>query len=94
MSKNFYITTTLPYVNAPAHMGHVLEVVRADVIARYKTLIGYEVFFNTGTDEHGQKIYQKALENNQDPQKFVDLYAGKFKELLVLLGISSDINFI
>ena len=87
MSKNFYITTTLPYVNAPAHMGHALEMVRADVIARYKKLQGFEVFFNTGTDEHGQKLYQKALENNQTPQEFVDFYAGKFKELLKLLGL-------
>ena len=94
MSKNFYITTTLPYVNAEAHMGHALEMVRADVIARYKKLLGFEVFFNTGTDEHGQKIYQKAQENNQTPQEFVDVYAGKFKSLLLLLGISSDINFI
>ncbi len=94
MSDNFYITTTLPYVNAPAHMGHALEFVRADIIARYKKLLGYEVFFNTGTDEHGQKIYQKALENKQTPQEFVDFYASKFKELLKLLGISPDINFI
>src|SRR3989339_35004 len=94
MSKNFYITTTLPYVNAPAHMGHALEFVRADIIARHKKLLGFEVFFNTGTDEHGQKILQKALENNQTPQEFVDLYANKFKDLLKLLGISSDINFI
>lgn len=94
MSKNFYITTTLPYVNAPAHMGHALEFVRADVIARYKKLLGFEVFFNTGTDEHGQKIYQKAQENNQTPQEFVDFYAGKFKEILNLLGISPEVNFI
>jgi methionyl-tRNA synthetase len=88
MSKKFYITTTLPYVNAEAHMGHALEIVRADVIARYKNLIGYEVFFNTGTDEHGQKIYQKAREFNQTPQEFVDLYANKFKDLLKLLGVT------
>jgi len=94
MSKNFYITTTLPYVNASAHMGHALEFVRADIIARYKKLIGFEVFFNTGTDEHGQKIYQKALENNQTPQEFVDVYADKFKDLMKLLDISNDINFI
>jgi methionyl-tRNA synthetase len=88
MSNKFYITTTLPYVNAEAHMGHALEMVRADVIARYKSLIGYEVFFNTGTDEHGQKIYQKALENNQSPQEFVDFYANKFKDLIKLLGLT------
>ena len=52
----FYLTTTLPYVNAPLHMGHALELVRADAIARYKKLAGYDVYFNTGTDEHGMKI--------------------------------------
>lgn len=94
MSKNFYITTTLPYVNASAHMGHALEFVRADIIARYKKLAGFNVFFNTGTDEHGQKIYQKALENGQTPQAFTDFYAEKFKTLLKQLNISEDINFI
>ena len=54
--KNFYITTTLPYVNADLHLGHALEFVRADAVARYKKLMGFEVFFNTGTDEHGLKI--------------------------------------
>ena len=54
--KPFYITTTLPYVNAPLHMGHALEFVRADTIARYKKISGFEVFFNTGTDENGVKI--------------------------------------
>ncbi|MFO0743852.1 MAG: class I tRNA ligase family protein [Candidatus Paceibacterota bacterium] len=64
-NKKFYITTTLPYVNAPLHIGHALEFVRTDTIARYKNLLGYEVFFNTGTDEHGQKLLeatQKMLE--------------------------------
>ncbi len=61
MKKNsFYITTTLPYVNAPLHFGHALELVRADAIARYKKLLGFDVYFNTGTDEHGIKIYEKA----------------------------------
>ncbi len=94
MSRNFYITTTLPYVNAEAHMGHVLEFVRADVIARYKKSLGFNVFFNTGVDEHGQKIYQKALASNQKPQEFVDFYANKFKDLLKLLNILTDVNFI
>lgn len=89
-SRDFYITTTLPYVNAEAHMGHALEMVRADIIARYKKLIGYEVFFNTGTDEHGQKIFQKAKEAGQTPQEFVDFYTGKFKELLILLGLTEE----
>jgi len=69
VSKTFYITTTLPYVNSNPHIGHALEFIRADVIARAKTLQGFEVFFNTGTDEHGQKIYQNALETGKTPQE-------------------------
>ncbi|MEI6304414.1 MAG: methionine--tRNA ligase [Candidatus Taylorbacteria bacterium] len=92
--KPFYITTTLPYVNAEAHVGHALEFVRADVIARYKKLLGYDVFFNTGTDEHGIKIYQKAAQAHLDPQKYVDGISDKFREILPLLGISTDIKFV
>jgi methionyl-tRNA synthetase len=94
MPKNFYITTTLPYVNAEAHLGHAVEFIRADVIARYHKSIGDNVFFNTGTDEHGIKIYKKALESKQEPQAFVDFYAGKFRELMKLLGVSDDVNFV
>ncbi|MEI8327588.1 MAG: methionine--tRNA ligase [Candidatus Taylorbacteria bacterium] len=91
--RPFYITTTLPYVNAEPHVGHALEFIRADVIARYKKLMGFDVFFNTGTDEHGVKVYQKAVQAHVDPQKYVDDAAAKFKELLPILGISSDIKF-
>ena len=59
--KSFYITTTLPYVNAEPHIGFAMELVHADIVARWKKSQGYEVFFNTGTDEHGMKIYQKAF---------------------------------
>jgi methionyl-tRNA synthetase len=59
--KNYYITTTLPYVNAKPHIGFALEAVQADVLARFHTLLGEEVIFNVGTDEHGKKIYEKAL---------------------------------
>jgi methionyl-tRNA synthetase len=55
---NFYITTTLPYVNAEPHIGFALEIVAADVLARYHSLLGEKVIFNTGTDEHGLKIYR------------------------------------
>ena len=75
-------------------MGHALEFVRADIIARYKKLQGFDVFFNTGTDEHGQKIYQNALAAGKTPEEYADYYADKFKELLKLLNISSDVNFI
>lgn len=95
MSKTpFYITTTLPYVNSDPHIGFAMEIIRADVIARAKKLEGFDVFFNTGTDEHGVKIYQKASSNNEDTQVFVDRYAAKFKELQNILGLSSDMHFI
>jgi methionyl-tRNA synthetase len=94
MSKPFYITTTLPYVNAEAHMGHALEFVRADVIARWKKLSGHEVFFNTGTDEHGQKIYEAAQKAGKSVERYVDENAESFKKLLPLLSISEDIHFI
>jgi len=92
--KSFYITTTLPYVNAEPHIGFAMEIIRADVIARFKKSQGLDVFFNTGTDEHGQKIFEKACENNVDVQKYVDKYAENFKNLIPLLGISSDVHFI
>ena len=92
--KSFYITTTLPYVNADPHIGFAMELIRADVIARSKKLQEFEVFFNTGTDEHGQKIYDKAREAGKDVQEYVDEYAEKFKELIPLCGISEDIHFI
>ena len=93
-NKNFYITTTLPYVNAPLHMGHALEFVRADTIARYKKLVGFDVYFNTGTDEHGMKIYEKAKVDGVDVQKFVDQGFETFKEQLKMFGVSSDVHFI
>ncbi len=92
--KSFYITTTLPYVNAPLHMGHALEFIRADILARYKELMGYEVFFNTGTDEHGIKIYNKALEQGKTPQEFVDAAFITFKDQLEKFSISKNIHFI
>lgn len=86
--KKFYITTTLPYVNAPPHIGFALEIIQADVIARSKRAQGYEVVFNTGTDEHGVKIYRKALEEGKDPQQYVDEYAKKFDALKSALNVS------
>jgi methionyl-tRNA synthetase len=94
MKKSFYITTTLPYLNAELHLGHAIEFIRADVIARVKRAQGYDVFFNTGTDEHGIKIYRNAQAVGQAPQEYVDSLFSKFKELLPLLGLSSDINII
>lgn len=85
-----YITTTLPYVNSDPHLGHALEFVQADVYARYWRLLNYEVFFNTGTDEHGQKIAQKADEAGQNRQAYVDYYAGEFRRLGEVFNLSYD----
>ena len=93
MSNKFYITTTLPYVNAAPHIGFALEIVQADVLARYARLRGRDVVFNTGTDEHGLKIYRKALEEGKEPQAYVDEYAAKFERLKKALNISYT-NFI
>lgn len=86
----FYLTTTLPYVNAEPHIGFAWEIVEADVIARYQRLLGKKVTFNTGTDEHGQKIYQKAQEAGIETQAYVDQYAEKFSDLKTMLNLSYD----
>ncbi len=90
MAKALFLTTTLPYVNAEPHIGFALEMVQADIIARYRRLMGDDVFFNTGTDEHGQKIAQKAKEEGRDVQEYVDHFAGEFKKLKEALDLSYD----
>ncbi|MHB1086352.1 MAG: methionine--tRNA ligase [Minisyncoccota bacterium] len=94
MAKPFYLTTTLPYVNADPHIGFALEIVQADILARYRSLAGDEVFFSTGTDEHGLKIFQKAKEEGKDVQAYVDGYAEKFRGLKDKLGLSDNLHFI
>jgi methionyl-tRNA synthetase len=92
--KNYYITTTLPYVNSAPHIGFASEVVRADVMARFnREVLGKKVFFNTGVDEHGQKIYDQAREEKISPQEFCDLQVEKFKQLKDDLNLSFD-NFV
>lgn len=88
--KNFYITTTLPYVNAKPHLGFAIEVIRADAIARFMRKVGKNVFFNTGTDEHGVKIFLKAQEEGVTPQQLVDKNAELYKQLMHKLSISND----
>jgi methionyl-tRNA synthetase len=90
MKDNFYITTTLPYVNADPHIGFAREVLQADVLARYRRLIGDEVFFNTGTDEHGLKIYRKAQELGKDTQDYCDEKAKNFLKLKECLNLNFD----
>lgn len=91
--KPFYITTTIPYVNADPHIGFALELVQSDAIARYKRLMGHEVFFSTGTDEFGQKIWEAAQKEGRPVQEYVDHFAERFLQLKETLHLSTD-NFI
>jgi methionyl-tRNA synthetase len=92
--KKYYITTTLPYVNGNPHVGFATEIIRADATARYQSLMGKEIFFNTGTDEHGQKIYDNAIAAGQTPQEYVNKFSSEFKKLIPALGLMEDIHFI
>jgi methionyl-tRNA synthetase len=85
-----YITTTLPYVNADPHIGFALEIIEADVLARTWRAAGEEVFFSTGTDEHGQKIFQKAAAEGTPVQEYVDHFSGEVRKLKEALGLSYD----
>jgi methionyl-tRNA synthetase len=88
--NKFYITTPIYYVNDVPHIGHAYTTIAADVVARYKRLEGYEVFFLTGTDEHGQKVQQAAIDLGVTPQEHVDKLHQRFKELWVRLNISNS----
>jgi methionyl-tRNA synthetase len=88
--SNFYVTTSIPYVNSEPHIGFAMELVQADVLARYARQIGAPTLFSTGTDEHGGKIAEKAAESKQTPQEFVDKISASFKAVLPLLDISND----
>ena len=90
MNKKTYLTTTIPYVNDKPHIGHALEVIQADVVARFKRLLGEEVFFNYGTDEHGQKVLKAAERENLSPQEYTDRLAPKFDDLKTALNLSYD----
>lgn len=86
----FYITTAIPYVNAPPHMGHALDFVEADVIARRERLREKDVFFLTGTDENGQKNFQTAIQADKDPETFVSENTSLFRDFLKKLDVSND----
>lgn len=86
--KPFYITTTLPYVNADPHIGFALEIVQADFMARVHRNRGEEVVFNTGTDEHGQKIWKNAVEAGLEPKAYCDEFAAKFHDLKEMLNLT------
>jgi len=86
----FQITTPIYYVNDKPHIGHAYTSTACDVIARFMRLAGREVFFLSGTDEHGQKVEQSAAAKNVDPQTFVDTVSVKFRDLLSLMNVSND----
>ena len=90
MSEKYYITTAIAYTSGKPHIGNTYEIVLADSIARYKRMLGYDVFFQTGTDEHGQKIEDKAKAAGVAPQQFVDQVAGQIKEIWDLMNTSYD----
>ncbi|MBO4898094.1 MAG: methionine--tRNA ligase [Clostridia bacterium] len=90
MSEKFYITTAIAYASRKPHIGNTYEIVLTDAIARYKKQRGYDVYFLTGTDEHGQKIQQIAEEQGITPQKYVDKVAGEIRDIWDLMG--SDYN--
>ena len=90
MDKKFYVTTPIYYPSANFHIGHCYTTVIADAIARYKRLMGYDVFYLTGADEHGQKIQKKACETGISPQEYVDEIVSDAKDLWKRLNISYD----
>ena len=88
--KPYYITTAIAYASGKPHIGNTYEIVLADSIARYKRAKGYDVFFQTGTDEHGQKIEEKAEAAGVTPQEFVDRSAGEIRRIWDLMNTSYD----
>lgn len=88
--QKYYITTAIAYTSGKPHIGNTYEAVLADAIARYKRLEGYDVFFQTGTDEHGQKIELKAAEAGITPKEFVDNVSGEIKNIWDLMNTSYD----
>jgi len=89
-NKKFYVTTSIAYTNELPHIGFALESIQADVIARYNRLLNKDVFFLTGTDEHGAKVAKSAEEKRKDPKEFVDEISNKYKALKDLLNLSND----
>lgn len=90
MKEKFYISTAIAYASSKPHIGNTYEIVLADAIARYKRLTGYDVYFQTGTDEHGLKIEQKALEQGKQPQEYVDEIALEVRKIWDVMNTSYD----
>ena len=90
MKEKYYISTAIAYTSGKPHIGNSYEIVLADAIARFKRLQGYDVYFQTGTDEHGEKIEIKANEAGVSPKKFVDDRASEIKDIWDILNTSYD----
>jgi methionyl-tRNA synthetase len=90
MTQTFYITTPIYYVNGAPHIGHAYTSIAADVMARFKRLDGYDVFFLTGTDEHGQKVEQAAAAKGLDPKTYADQVSSDFKAMADAMNVSYD----
>ncbi len=90
MQSTYYVTTPIYYVNGAPHIGHAYTSIAADVLARFKRIDGYDVFFLTGTDEHGQKVEKAAAEAGLDPQSFADQVSADFRDMAARMGISHD----
>ena len=88
--KTFYLTTAIAYTSGKPHIGNTYEIVLADAIVRYKRFQGYDVRFQTGTDEHGQKIELKAAERGIEPKQFVDEVSTEIKRIWDLMNTSYD----
>lgn len=87
---NYFVTTSIPYVNGDPHVGFAMELIQADVLARYARQQGNSVIFSTGTDEHGGKIEEKAAEQGVTPKEFADQVSAKFRDVAKLLNASND----
>jgi methionyl-tRNA synthetase len=90
MKPKYYVTTPIFYVNGSPHIGHAYTMIASDVMARFKRLDGYDVFFLTGTDEHGQKVEKAAVEAGLDPQTFTDRISAEFRDVAARMNISND----
>ena len=85
--EKFYITTAITYASQKPHFGNTYEAIMTDCVARYKRQRGYDVFFLTGTDEHGQKIEEKAAAAGISPKEYVDRVAGEIRGIWDLMGV-------
>ena len=90
MKEKYYITTAIAYTSGKPHIGNTYEAILTDCLARFKRYEGYDVFFQTGTDEHGQKIEEKARNANLSPKAFVDGVADQIKDIWNMVGVSYD----